>query len=279
MRNLIFANFSRLWKSKIFWVLETFCFAFGVFSYTLVAINTRNLGHGWLEYNAHTYFYLPIMFLPAVIAVFACFFIGTDYSDGTIRNKLIAGHSKSGIYLSYLLTTYMAVIFFVGAYLFAVITVGLPLVGSSVITYVQLHWRVFNILLILIEYVSLFVLLAMLDSNKARNVVVSLLVAFLIILIGMMFYSQYMQPEFVNRVVPLPDGGFELKKGEANSKYLSGTIRTVFEWVTLIIPHGSALMSLDKRLAFDWRNPIIAVVLTIMTIVSGIQLLNKKDIK
>lgn len=279
MRKLLLANFSRLWKSKIFWLLEIFCFAFGVFSYTLVAINTRNLGHGWLEYNAHTYFYLPIMFLPAIIAIFSCFFIGTDYSDGTIRNKLIVGHSRSSIYLSYLLTTSIAVIFFVVAYLFAVIIVGLPLCGSAVITHVQLHWRVFNLLLILIEYACLFVLFSIMDSNKARNVVISLLVAFLVILIGMMFYSRYMQPEFVNHVVSLPDGGIVLKKGAANSKYLSGTIRTVFEWVTLTIPHGSALLSLDKNLDFDWRNPSISVILIFVLNFIGMQLFKKKDIK
>lgn len=279
MRKLLSADFSRLWKSKTFWLLEFFCFAFGTFSYTLVAINTHNLGQGWLEYNAHAYFYLPVMYLPAVIAVFSCFFVGADYSDGTIRNKLIVGHSISSIYLSFLLTASMAMLFFAAAYLFAVIIIGLPFSGSAVITNVELNWRVFNLLLIFIEYVCLFVLLSMLDSNKARNVVVSLLVVFSIILIGMMVYSRYSQPEFVNHVVELPDGSLELKKGEPNSKYLSGPIRTFFEWVTLIIPHSSALLSLDKTFGFDWRNPVIAVIMIAVLIIIGIQLLKKRDIK
>lgn len=280
MRKLLSANFSRLWKSKIFWVLEAVCFVFGVFVYTLVAINTRNLGQGWLEYNAHAYFYLPILFIAVVIAIFSCFFIGTDYSDGTIRNKLIVGHSRKGNYLSYLMVTAAVAMLFVAGYLLAVFAVGLPFSGSAVITHVELQpWRMMNFVLVIMEYTALFVLLSMLDSNKARNVVISLLVAVSVIMIGMMLYGRYAQPEFVNHVVVLPDGGIELKQGTANSKYLSGTIRTVVEWSTLLLPSGSVMLSLDRNLDFDWRNPLVSVILIIVLTGIGIQLLKKKDIK
>lgn len=280
MRNLIFANFSRLWKSKIFWLLNIFCFSFGVFSYTLVAVNTRNLGQGWLEYNAHTYFYLPFLFIAIVIAIFSCFYIGTDYSDGTLRNKLIVGHSRTGIYLSYFLTTTIVAMLFVSAYLLAALIVGIPFSGRAVIACVELQpWRVMNYILVIVEYTALFVVLSMLDSNKARNVVIGLLVAASVILLGMMLYSRYVQPEFVKHVVVLPDGGIELKQGAENSEYLSGSIRTVVEWITLILPSGSVMLSLDKTLGFDWRNPIISVIMIFVLNSIGIQLFKKKDIK
>lgn len=280
MRKLLFANFSRLWKNKVFWVLEGFCFGFGVFAYILVAINTRNLGQGWLEYNAHAYFYLPILFIAVVIAIFACFYIGTDYSDGTLRNKLIVGHSRAGIYLSYFLTATIVALLLVAAYLLAVPVVGLPFSGSAVITCVELQpWRIMNFILVIIEYTALFVLLSMLDSNKARNVVISLLVAFSVIMVGMMLYGRYAQPEFVNHVVALPDGGIELKQGAANSKYLSGTTRTVVEWFTLILPSGSVMLSLDRNLDFDWRNPVLSVILIVVLTSIGIWLFKKKDIR
>ena len=280
MRKLLSANFSRLWRSKIFLLLEIICFAIGVFVYSLVAINTRNLGHGWLEYNAHAYFYLPILFIAVVIAIFACFYIGTDYSDGTLRNKLIVGHSRTGIYLSYFLTTTIVALLLVAAYLLAVPVVGFPFSGSAVITFVELQpWRIMNFVLVIMEYTALFVLLSMLDSNKARNVVINLLVAVAVIMAGMMLYGRYAQPEFVNHVVMLPDGGIELKQGAANSKYLSGTIRTVVEWITLIMPSGSVMLSLDRNLGFDWRNPALSVILIAVLTAIGIWLFKKKDIK
>ena len=136
-----------------------------------------------------------------------------------------------------------------------------------------------NYAFVIIEYTAMFVLLSILDSNKARNVIISLLVAFSVIIIGMMLYGRLSQPEFVNHVVVLPDGGIELKQGAANSKYLSGSIRTVVEWFTLILPSGSVMLSLDRNLGFDWRNPVISVVLIAFLNAIGIQLFKKKDIK
>ena len=140
-------------------------------------------------------------------------------------------------------------------------------------------WRIMNYAFVIIEYTAMFVLLSILDSNKARNVIISLLVAFSVIIIGMMLYGRLSQPEFVNHVVVLPDGGIELKQGAANSKYLSGSIRTVVEWFTLILPSGSVMLSLDRNLGFDWRNPVISVVLIAFLNAIGIQLFKKKDIK
>lgn len=280
MRKLLSANFYRLWKSKLFWLLEGICFGFGAFAYVLTAINTRNLGQGWLEYNAHAYFYMPILFIAVVIAVFSCFFIGTDYSDGTIRNKLAVGHSRADIYISFLLTAAAASIMFAAAYLLAVLMVGLPLSGSAVITHVELQpWRILNYTLVILEYTALFVLLSMMDSYKARNVVISLFIAAAVIMLGMMAYGRYSEPEFENHVAALPDGGVELKKGLPNSKYLTGTVRTIAEWITLILPSGSVMLSLDRNFSFDWRNPVISVFLIMTLTVIGIHLFKKKDIK
>lgn len=280
MRKLLSANLARLWKSNIFWALEVVCFVFGVFVYALVAINTHNLGQGWLEYNAHAYFYFPILFIAVVIAIFSCFFIGTDYSDGTIRNKLIVGHSREGIYLSYLMVTAAVAILLVAGYWLAVFAVGLPFSGSAVITHVELQpWRMMNFVLVIIEYAALFVLLSMLHSNKARNVAISLLVAASVIVMGMLLYSRYAEPEFVNQVVVLPDGGLELIQGVANSQYLSGITRTVVKWFTLIFPSGSVMLNLDRNFGFDWRNPMISVILIVIVTAIGMRLLKKKDIK
>lgn len=280
MRKLLSANLSRLWKSKIFWALEGFCFGFGAFVYALVAYNTRNLGQGWLEYNAHVYFYLQLMYIAVVIAIFACFFIGTDYSDGTVRNKLIVGHSREGIYISFLLTVVMAAFLFVLAYLLAVLLVGLPFSGTAVLTHVQAQpWRLLNCALVIVEYAALFTLLSMLDSNKARNVVISLLIAGVVILMGMMAYGRLSEPEFVVRAVMQSDGSMLLEDGIPNSQYLTGTIRTVFEWITAILPSGSVMLSLDKNFGFDWRNPVLSVILLVLLTAIGCGIFKKKDIK
>ena len=280
MRKLLSANFSRLWKSKVFWVLEGFCFGFGVFAYILVAINTRNLGQGWLEYEAHSYFYLPIMFIAVIVAIFACFFIGNDYSDGTLRNKLVVGHSRVNIYFSFFLTVCVAAVLFLLAHVLAMVIVGLPLSGAAVLTHVELQpWRIMNFLLTAIVYAAIFTLLSMLDSNMARNVVVSLLVACILIFAGLYFYGKVSAPEHIQLVTHQSDGSLLLQDGPPNSDYLTGMTRIVYHCITMILPSGSVMLSLDKSLGFDWRNPLCSVVMILLLTVSGISFFKRKDIK
>lgn len=280
MRKLLSANFSRLWKSKVFWVLEGFCFGFGVFAYILVAINTRNLGQGWLEYEAHNYFYLPVLFIAVIVAIFACFFIGNDFSDGTLRNKLIVGHSRVNIYFSFLLTVCAASVLFLLAHVLAMLIVGLPFSGAAVLNDVELQpWRIMNVLLAAIMYASIFTLLSMLDSNKARNVVVSLLVAGVLIFAGTYFYGKVSAPEYIQMVSQQSDGSLLLQDGPRNSEYLTGMTRIVYHWITLILPSGSVMLSQDKRLDFDWRNPLCSVVMILLLTVVGISFFKRKNIK
>lgn len=280
MRKLLSANFARLWKSKVFWVLEGFCFGFGVFAYILVAINTRNLGQGWLEYEAHAYFYLPVLFIAVIVAFFSCFFIGNDYSDGTIRNKLIVGHSRVNIYFSFLLTVCVASVLFLLAHVLAMLSVGLPFSGAAVLTHAEFQpWRIMNVLLTAIVYAAIFTLLSMLDSNKARNVVVSLLVACVLIFAGFYFYDKVSAPEYIQLVTHQSDGSLLLQDGPPNPEYLAGVNRIVHHWITLILPSGSVMLSLDKRLGFDWRNTLCSVVMILLLTLVGISFFKRKDIK
>ncbi len=280
MRKLLSANLARLQKSTIFWVLELACFLLGCATYFLVVYNTRNLGQGWLQWEAHSYFYLPMMYLPAGIAIFTSFFFGTEYSDGTIRNKLIVGHRREAIYLASLLTTVCVIGLFLLACYVPVFIVGLPFVGKDVIACVELQpWRIVNWLLHLTEYGALFVLLSTLDSNKARNVLICLLTALLLILLGISAYGRYSEPEYVQNVVMLPGSGLELKDGIPNSKYLTGTTRVIAQWIATILPTGSAMMSLDKNLGFMWQVPVTATLVIILLTLGGIRFFQKKDLK
>lgn len=280
MRKLLSANLSRLWKSKIFWVLELTCFLLGCATYFLVVYNTRNLGSGWLQWQAHSYFYIPVLYLPVGIAIFASFFFGTEYSDGTIRNKLIVGHSREAIYLVNFLTTACVIGLFLTACYVPVFVVGLPFVGKDVIVCVETQpWRIINSLLLLLEYGALFVLLSTLDSNKARNVLVCLLGAIALILLGLSAYGRYSEPEFVQQVVYLPDGGIALKDGVPNSQYLTGTARIIVRWIATILPTGSAMMSLDKNFRFLWPVPLTAALVTALLTLGGIRFFQRKDMK
>lgn len=52
--------------------------------------------------------FLPLSLYSLAAAAFVGVFVGTDFSDGVIRNKLIAAKTRSGIVLSHILTSCIA---------------------------------------------------------------------------------------------------------------------------------------------------------------------------
>ena len=94
MGNLIRAHFARLWRSPVFWLGTAASAAAGVLL--------------WFPSAAGLAVVPPF----CCAAVFSLFF-GAGHADGTVRNKLAAGHSRSSIYLA----TLAAAVAVMGLYL------------------------------------------------------------------------------------------------------------------------------------------------------------------
>lgn len=126
MRKLLYANFFRLWKSKIFWILEVLSVIIGSIFSILAIINTQSMGENWYLRNGNYYFFCVLVYIGAIISIFSSFYIGTDYSDGTIRNKLSTGHSRMDVYIVNLIVTVVCGILFAVTHMLAFICVGFP---------------------------------------------------------------------------------------------------------------------------------------------------------
>ena len=96
MRKLMRANFYRLWKSRVFWI----CVAA---SFLISAAFLLAKQYPSQEMPSLDEMYLQIFpMLPLIHGVFAGLFLGTEYQDGTLRNKVTVGHTRGEIYLSFL---------------------------------------------------------------------------------------------------------------------------------------------------------------------------------
>ncbi|MDO4354585.1 MAG: ABC transporter permease, partial [Clostridia bacterium] len=101
MINLLRANFSRLRHDKVTLCLAALAAFFGVSAAAVNAVNISREGAVWvMDFSLLTY----VILSPIMTSVSAALFIGSDYSDGTLRNKLIAGHRRGNIYLANLIT-------------------------------------------------------------------------------------------------------------------------------------------------------------------------------
>lgn len=101
MRKLLRANLSRLRHDRTFRLLSALTVFFGVFMTVVNAVNVHREGAVWvMDFRLLT----CAILCPILNSVLAALFVGSDYSGGTLRNKLIAGHRRGNIYLANLIT-------------------------------------------------------------------------------------------------------------------------------------------------------------------------------
>ena len=100
MIKLLRAGFTRLRKNKVFWLLTIFSIGLALFMIYTRYSDMKKYGEvievGQLMLNYST-------MIGIVIAIFTSLFLGVEYSDGAIRNKISIGHKRINIYLSNLI--------------------------------------------------------------------------------------------------------------------------------------------------------------------------------
>ena len=99
MCKLLRANFYRLRRSRALWLCMAAAFA-------LSALFQLRIGADNESMNTLDVIFLQVFpFLPILHAAFISLFLGVEYQDGTLRNKLIAGHSRGTVYAAYLIVS------------------------------------------------------------------------------------------------------------------------------------------------------------------------------
>ena len=101
MSKLLSANFIRLKKDKFFWSGLVFMLAAGIFFPVMRYMDMRQTQTINRIDNG---FFGCALFIGIVMAVFCILFIGREYSEGTIRKKIIIGQKRGTVYLSNFIT-------------------------------------------------------------------------------------------------------------------------------------------------------------------------------
>lgn len=262
MSKLLNAGFVRMFKSKAFWIFPAIMSLFFILS-------ANNSSHSIGEFlSKHSIF--SVLFA----AGFCSMFFGTDYNDGTIRNKLIIGHSRLSVYLSNLIIALSAQIIFFAVYsVFCVIMVWIRGdLFQSEITSIIIYTLIINI-----AFTAIFVLIAMLTKSKAISAIVSVIVALVLISAGFYINSRLSEPEF-NDYFKLTENGIEIEENaEKNPLYLEGTAREVFEFFREFLPTSQSLdlaENNDLKPTMIPYNLLIAAAAT----TAGLLVFRKKDI-
>ena len=236
MSKLLRANMVRLWKNKAFW----FCFlvmtAFGIIERINVFISEE--GEGSLDEA----FWIGALVIGFALSVFVSLFVGAEYEAGTIRNKIIAGHTRSDIYLANTVACILAGWLMCLGCLAASLVVGIPLLGffQTPLPEVLLHG--ICVFALSAAYAAIFNMIAMLSQNRAVTSMVCVSLAFLLLFTGTAIYDQLEQEEMYY----LPDEQNKFTDEQnaewvSNPNYIGGTERSVYETAFHILPGGQSL--------------------------------------
>lgn len=251
MSNLVRAGLERLKKDKIFWCLiglaalgaAILCYSQyqDLQRYRLWAeMMPENESYVWgLQdaSNLRTLLFKWASVIGLSVAVLAGVFCGTDYSDGTIRNKIIAGHRRRNIYLSGFWLCLAGGLFFAIAFMGTVLLLGLPLFGWQGETTETVLFLLDGIL-VTAAYAALCNLISMLIPRRTYGLIVNLFVVGVLMIAGMVVLMRLAEPEFTNYATEIFVNGEPVLNHMSNPLYLSGDARKVFQLLLDILPSG-----------------------------------------
>ncbi len=277
MSRLLNAGFFRLRRDRTFRITATVVILISL-------INIPNSTNSWQTRTAggfvvtmEEFFFNLAPYAGMIFAVFVSLFLGTEYSDGTIRNKLIVGHTRRRIYLADFAVCFAADLFLLALWILGQIplffTIGpmeMGMTGFAAYLAVAVCFTA--------SLTAIFVLINMLCTNKAVSVVLSLAVWILLILAASGANDRLECPATTGGMAYI-DGEFVMMEEEPNPLYVAGFARLLLENFRDLLPTGPAILMTNAAIKNPGREIALALLLTVLLILAGARLFQKKNLR
>ena len=256
MRKLLSADAIRIFRSKWFWL-------------SLVGMLVLAGAFVTMQYTAMDYvvplsrvIFLPMSFFGMMVAALISLFVGEDFSDGFIRNKIIAGCSRTAIFASNLIVSGLAclVLYLVTTLLTAVAGCLLFEIDLSVSRFL-LHLALG--LCMCVGYSCIYSTITMVCGNKTTSTILCMGLSFFLLVACLHTNQVMIQPEF--------------KNGIPNPAYVDGGAKIVYSVLHDLNPTGQAaqLSAMDVFQPVRW---ILCDFLWMLFAGAGCILFNRKNI-
>lgn len=223
-------------------------------------------------------FFMCALLTGIILAVFCSLFIGTEHSDGTIRNKIIVGQKRETIYLSNLITCSMIAIMICIVFFIPYLSVGIPLLGFFVADMKLIVMITATVLILSITFASIFTFIAMLSQNKTLITAVCILLSFGLLFAGAMCSRMLDAPKTIP-TYSIGKNGENTAQEVENPKYLDGTTREIVQFFYDINPGGQAIQCSTMQIVHFMRLPVYSLAIIVLTTDTGVWLFKKKDLK
>lgn len=279
MTQLLSAGFARLIKNKLFWFGNLLFTGFFVM---LLIHNYQNMTAypDIYHYTGDSMMFAPFQIIGLFASCYTGMFLGTEYKDGTLRNKLVVGRSRTQVYLSNLIISFIASLITCAFCVLVNLSVGVALFGAPELTLSQMLVISGLGMLMLASFAGIFTLISMLIPSKSAGSVVNILLFLMFVAATSYVMNRLQASEFTSPGYTYSMNG-ELQPMDPvpNPFYLRGPARQFFEFFRDTLPtcQGAILM------AHMVERPLVMVLsslgLTACTTVSGVFHFRRKDLK
>lgn len=244
MTNLLKANFYKMKKNKFIWIASILSVIVAIYYIR----DNYNVYHDFLSIvniNSLIFNYLPVFIIVSSILISTL--LGFDYSNGSIKNKIIVGHSRLKIYISNLISTYLIILTIYLIYVLIICLSGIFLFKNLTFNFKFLI-NIIILFLIILSYTSISVFITMTINNDIVSPVLNVLNSFILIIISFILLSVLSEPKYLHSDdgIYINDVGIEVIDTE-NPMYIKGNKRTIYEIIVNILPTGEAFQKSRDR--------------------------------
>lgn len=276
MYKLLDAGFKRIKKNNVLWGCIIVSIGIAIFMLVSNYSDMKNY-NAQIETAELVSNYLPMIGI--FIAIFTGLFVGTEYSDGTIRNKIIAGHTKTNIYLSNFILSAIAGILFEIIWTVFVLIFGTLIFGKPAIEINAVLITCLDCVMFIIAYSAIFNFVSVLSCNKTISAVACILLFFVMMGVTVASFNILQtSPTIQEGTLNNETGEFSFEEVE-NPYYPSESKRQFYQTVVDILPMGQAFSIGAGFKTNFYMLPVYSLVLIIIFNGTGVYLFNKKELK
>lgn len=276
MRRLLRANFSRLLKNKLFWILISIELFMGGLFPVLHYMDNIDEKSAW---TMDSTIFIYTLFVPLMVSLLTALFIGSDYSDGTMRNKLIAGQVRKNIYAANLVVNMEAAFLLCFAFWISHVCIGTPLLGWFVSDAKKMLGYLLVTLTTVAACIAIFTLISMLCSNKAYSVAGCILIIFMLLFVGVRITAALNEPEMYDAYSYMSEGVTVQEDETPNPNYVSGVKRQIYNFLNEFLPGGQMIKLSNMNAEHLGRYAVYDGVIFAFVTGCGILSFRRKDLK
>ena len=277
MRKLITANFFRIRKDRFSWCVVGIIVILSLVNVFNSARSYEAMADAGYILSLEDYYFNQAPLIGAFLALLISMFLGTEFSEGTIRNKLCIGHKRNEIFLSNFISCALATIALTSVWLL-ISALLFGLIGPLEMSISEFVGCILVAMGFAVSFAALYTVIGSLSSNKAMTIIYTFAVFIVFAIAASGLYDRLCEPE-MNEGMMLVGTQLVEMEPTPNPLYLSGAIRTVCEVALELLPTGQALLLSDVAVEYPVRAISLSAVFTIVTLLVGSMLFRRKDIK